>query len=195
MMSALRLFRTLHGWVGIIVVPWVIIYGLTGFYLNHERLLNSLLAADNVDQYWSENEPGRLPNEDAAREWVVQHFPALHVKAVRDEPYHGKSAFIFDAGRQSVIAPKNSSFYFVKDGYARRLYDASGGVVQTHRYWPAILKELHVRGWVKSPVGTMIADVFALVLVTFGVTGTFLWLGPRLLRARAKRNTPTRQKP
>ncbi len=192
MIFVLRLVRTLHGWMGVIVVPWVILYGLTGFYLNHERQVNSFFVKDTVDQHWSEDASGRLPTEEAARNWLVQQFPDLHVNEIRDETYHGKSAFVFDAGRQSVIAPKNSSSYFVKDRYVRRLFDASGAIVHTHRYWPSMLKELHVRGWLNSPVGTTVADVFALVLVTFGVTGAFLWFGPKLLRLKARRHLSMR---
>lgn len=193
MLSAMRLLRTLHGWMGIIVLPWVLIYGLSGFYLNHERQVNALFGADRVDEYWIENEPGRLPDEEGARQWFAQAFPGLHLEEVVDEPYHGKSAFVLDAGRISVVAPKNSGFYFVKDRYTRRLYDASGALVDMHRYWPTVVKDVHVNGWLRSPAGTLGADMFAGVLVAFGLTGSFLWLAPRILRMRARRHSALRQ--
>lgn len=193
MLSAMRLLRTLHGWMGIIVLPWVLIYGLSGFYLNHERQVNALFGADRVDEYWSEDEPGRLPDEEAAQLWFAQAFPGLHLKDVVDEPYHGKNAFTFDARPITVVAPKDSSFYFVKDRYARRLYSGSGTLVHSHRYWPTIVKELHVNGWLRSPAGTLGADIFAGVLITFGLTGSFLWLAPKLMRRRARRHSAIRQ--
>ncbi len=188
MLSAMRLLRTIHGWMGIIAIPWVLMYGLTGLYLNHEGQFNALLGDDPVDSYWSEDAPNRLPTEAVAREWLEERFPGMKVNEARDEPYHGKDAFIFEAGRTSVIAPKNSTYYFVKDAHARRLHDASGATIHTRRYWQNIFKELHVRGWVGSPFGTLIADTFGIILVSFGISGTFLWLVPRLLRMRARRS-------
>ena len=43
-MKHLRFF---HSWLGIIVLPWIIVIGATGFYLNHSRTILS----------WIENAP------------------------------------------------------------------------------------------------------------------------------------------
>ena len=49
----LRFCRTIHSWLGAIVMPWVLIIGATGLYLNHERFVLNLidspgLAADDL---------------------------------------------------------------------------------------------------------------------------------------------------
>ncbi|MBL9048118.1 MAG: hypothetical protein JNK34_12550, partial [Tabrizicola sp.] len=33
-----RLVRTLHSWLGLLILPWVILAGFTGLYMNHEDL-------------------------------------------------------------------------------------------------------------------------------------------------------------
>jgi hypothetical protein len=35
----LRICRTIHSWLGALVMPWVLIIGFTGFYLNHTQLV------------------------------------------------------------------------------------------------------------------------------------------------------------
>jgi hypothetical protein len=40
---ALRLLRTVHAWMGIFIFPWVIVIGATGFYLNHGKLILSVI--------------------------------------------------------------------------------------------------------------------------------------------------------
>ena len=35
--QVLRGLRTVHTWLGVLVVPWIIIIGATGFYLNHSK--------------------------------------------------------------------------------------------------------------------------------------------------------------
>ena len=186
-MIALRLLRTIHGWIGILVVPWVLLYGLTGFYLNHERDMAFLFGNDEVDTLWREDQPGRLGDEAAARAWFAQAFPDLPVEAVKDEDYHGKPAFQIATGTLLVIAPKNSSFFFDKTSHVRQLHDATGAVIDHHVYWPSILKELHTHGWLRSPLGTTLADLFSLFLIGFGLTGACLWTIPRFMRFRARR--------
>ena len=153
-MNALRFLRTIHGWIGVLVIPWVLLYGLTGFYLNHERDMAFLFGSDEVDMLWREDQPGRLSDEAAARAWFAQVFPDLPVEKVTDEDYHGKPAFQIATGSLLVIAPKNSSFYFDKTSHVRQLHDDTGAVINHHVYWPSILKELHTHGWLRSPLGT-----------------------------------------
>jgi hypothetical protein len=40
---ALRLLRTVHAWMGIFLFPWVIAIGATGFYLNHAKIILSVI--------------------------------------------------------------------------------------------------------------------------------------------------------
>ena len=40
---ALKTLRTLHSWLGVVVLPWVIIFGISGFYLNHPDAVRAVL--------------------------------------------------------------------------------------------------------------------------------------------------------
>jgi len=191
MVQLLRILRTIHGWVGVIVVPWVLIYGLTGFYLNHEGGFAFLLGG-NVDTLWTEDAPARLTSEDEARAWMAAAYPGLSVRKVVAELYHDRPAYTITTDGATIVAPKNSTSYFEKTRYQRMLHAADGRIVDTHIYWPQILKELHTHGWLRSPAGTTVADVFSLLLIGFGVTGACLWTIPRLMRMRARRATSRR---
>lgn len=39
----MRLLKTIHSWLGVIVLPWVLIIGFTGLFLNHQSLVMGLL--------------------------------------------------------------------------------------------------------------------------------------------------------
>ncbi|SDJ33857.1 hypothetical protein SAMN05421850_11425 [Lutimaribacter saemankumensis] len=43
MAATLKFLRTLHSWLGLIALPWVILFGFTGFYLNHGQAIRSVL--------------------------------------------------------------------------------------------------------------------------------------------------------
>ena len=51
----LKYVRLLHSWFGVIALPWVIFFGLTGFYLNHPDEVQSILPLqtyeDNADVF------------------------------------------------------------------------------------------------------------------------------------------------
>ncbi len=187
-MAFLRLLKTLHGWTGIVVVPWVLLYGLTGFYLNHERSLAFLFGIDAVDTLWKEDQPGHLATEAQALAWFAAAYPGMTARKVTDEAYHDKPAYQIATDGLLVIAPKNSSFYFDKSDHVRQLHDGAGRVIDRHLYWPSILKELHVHGWMRGGLGTTLADLFSLMLIGFGLTGACLWTMPRIMRRAVRRS-------
>mgnify|MGYP006204029133 CR=1 FL=1 len=44
----MRLLKTIHSWLGVIVLPWVLIIGLTGLFLNHEGLVMGVLLSGAI---------------------------------------------------------------------------------------------------------------------------------------------------
>ena len=62
----MRLLKTVHGWLGVFVLPWVIIIGLTGLYLNHERLVMGLLEGEGYDEAQFDAWPDPQPMTAAA---------------------------------------------------------------------------------------------------------------------------------
>ena len=59
--NKMRLLKTLHGWLGVFVLPWVLIIGLTGLYLNHESLVTGFLDGGSYDEaqfdVWPDPQP------------------------------------------------------------------------------------------------------------------------------------------
>ncbi len=72
---ALRMFRTIHAWLGIFIFPWVIIIGATGFYLNHPQTILAMLEgpeyAESRFDVWPVTEP-------VTREWTIDRASLVH---------------------------------------------------------------------------------------------------------------------
>jgi len=53
-MKLLFAIRKMHGWLGFIILPWIVAYGQTGFYLNHSRLVNGWFPTVSEEQRFTE---------------------------------------------------------------------------------------------------------------------------------------------
>ena len=80
----MRLLKTLHSWLGVIVLPWVLIIGLTGLYLNHERLVMGFLDRDGYDEDLFDTWPGAAPlGPDQARALAERLYPGQTLRLSR----------------------------------------------------------------------------------------------------------------
>ena len=184
----MRLLKTLHSWLGVIVLPWVLIVGLTGLYLNHERLVMGFLDRDGYDEDLFDAWPGAAPlGPDQARALAERLYPGQTLRLSGDTSYHGRTAAIFDLDGTQVIVALQTGHYWIKTDYRRRTYAPDGTVLETKTYWEGILKRLHVRGWLTSTFGTWLADITAAAMVVFGLTGIVLFLVPRVRRVHNRR--------
>ena len=57
--------------------------------------------------------------------------------------------------------------------------------------WSGLFKRLHVYGWVTKGFGTWLADIAAVSMVVFGISGLILFVNPRL---RKRKNRKVRLK-
>ncbi len=181
----LRLLRTVHSWLGIVIFPWIVAIGATGFYLNHERAILPLIAAADYDESRFERWPGAAPaGREAAVAVAAAVWPGETVSEVLERTYHGRPVFelVMPPGRVIVVKP--TGHYFVKTAYTRRTYAPDGTLLHRKVYWDTVLKRLHVRGWLGRGLGTWLADLTSLAMVLFGATGLVLFLTPRLGRMR-----------
>lgn len=184
----MRLLKTVHGWLGVIVLPWVILIGLTGLFLNHEWLVMGWLDSQGYDEAQFDAWPG-------AKALTVQEALALAeglnpgqaVTQDDDDTYHGREAAIFNAGDRQVIVALKTGHYWVKTDLSRVTHAPDGTVLETKTYWEGIFKRLHVRGWLTSTFGTWFADIAAAAMVVFGLTGIVLFLVPRVRRRKNRR--------
>lgn len=191
----MRLLKTVHGWLGVIVLPWVIIIGLTGLFLNHERLVMGWLESGGYDEAQFDAWPAARPVTVADAQALAQSLlPGENLVQSGDTRYHGREAAIFEASGTQVIVALQTGHYWVKTDLRRVTYAPDGTVLARKTYWEGIFKRLHVRGWLTSDFGTWAADITAAAMVVFGLTGIVLFLMPRLRRRQNRkrmRSQPT----
>ena len=184
-MSLERLLRTVHTWLGVLILPWVIMAGLTGLYMNHESLVLSIFPDGDVGA--SQFGPGgAAQTEDSARVLAEGLFGALGPARFKD--YEGRGVVAFkEAEGGSVMVDLATGHVWADDRYVVTLYAPTGEVLASDRRWGRTLLSLHRRGWVGTGLGTWLADITASALMVFGASGLFLFAAPRLRRWKNRR--------
>ena len=195
MLALSQNLRALHRWMGLILFPWVIIYGLTGLYMNHGDLILSLFPRDHIEQALVDDQPGLRGDAEQAKDWLHQQPFAPISKSLKDGVYYGHPAwFIALKDDSELVVFKNSAQYVVRAPYRRTLYAGDGSLLDSKFYWGRILSEFHKRGLVASPFGSFLADAFSIILISFGVSGLAVWGLPKLnrvlVRSRSGRAAP-----
>lgn len=184
----MRLLKTVHGWLGVIVLPWVIIIGFTGLFLNHESFVLGMLEGKGYDEAQFDAWPGAGPvTVDEARALAEGLLPGARFTLDPDKAYHGREAAIFDTVGTQVIVALKTGHYWVKTDFQRETHAPDGTLLEAKTYWGAIFKRLHVRGWLTGTFGTWAADITASAMVVFGLSGIVLFLIPRLRRRQNRR--------
>lgn len=177
----LTTIRTIHGWLGILVVPWVLIMGATGFYMNHTRMVLSVVQqAEFAESSFNELQPPAPITKDTARLLAQSHWPDQPILSVVKKKYHGWPSYFVKKTGELFILSIPTGHYYLKTRYSRRTYMPNGTLVHSKTYWGRVFKDLHATGWLGGFVGTLIADFVSIALVLFGVTGSVLWLTPRV---------------
>lgn len=185
--SFIRLLKSLHGWLGFFVLPWIIVIGLTGIYLNHSKLILGYLPAGNYNEAKFDDWPKTNLDEAAAKSIAVAVFPGDTLKKDKSTSYHGRDTVRFDGTDGQVIIALETGHYWVKTRYVRRTFDPDGRQLDTKLYWGSLFKRLHRTGWFDNTLGTWLADITAGAMVIFGLSGIILFLTPRLRRRKNRR--------
>lgn len=181
----MRLLKSVHGWLGVLVLPWVIIIGLTGLFLNHQGLVMGWLEGDGYDESQFDLWPGaRAVTPAEARALAERQLPGRVLTPGDATAYHGRPAAIFEADGTQVIVALTTGHYWIKTDLRRVTYAPDGTVLEAKTYWEGIFKRLHERGWLSRSLGTWLADITAAAMVVFGLSGIVLFLMPRLRRRR-----------
>lgn len=187
MAQVLKVFRTIHSYLGIIALPWVILFGISGLYLNHPNLITNILPAsaysDTSEQFESLETP--LTSEQAA-DIARLYFQNSPMKSIREIEYHGFNSIEFQRESGTIIVSKETGHYYVKNNFQNVLHSADGVVVDRKIYWNYFLGVFHRTGWFGWSIGTILADITAFALIIFGISGMTIWYIPRHRRFKRK---------
>ncbi|MDA1098864.1 MAG: PepSY domain-containing protein [Proteobacteria bacterium] len=181
--SFLRILRTVHGWLGIIVLPWALSMGLTGLYMNHSGFVLSFFPQDEFSESrLDELKPPAPITRENARSLAKSIWPRQPVQKLWQEDYHGRPSFFAETSKGWVILSIPTGHHYVKTPYTRRTFTPKEGLVHSKIYWGNIFEDLHETGWLGGGLGTWLADLFCIALVLFGVSGSMMWSIPRIGR-------------
>ena len=179
--SFLNFLRIVHGWLGVIVVPWVLVMGLTGLYMNHPGFILSIFQPDEVSEARLETlRPPAAITRDSAEKLAQSIWPGQPIRKIWQEQYHRRPSFIVQTGRGRLILSIPTGHHYIKTRYFRRTYVPGEGLVPSKLYWGSVFSDLHETGWLGGRFGTWLADLFCLALLLFGVTGLLMWSIPRI---------------
>ena len=191
-MSFERWLKSIHGWLGFVVMPWVIVIGFTGFYLNHAQWVTGLLNGPVYDETQFDAWPDPAPLDQKQALVLAQSvWPGANFRLSSTTIYHSRPVWYFKANGDHVVVSRATGHYWVKTANHRLTYDPTGRLLHSKRYWGSLFKNLHVNGWIDSTLGSWLADLTAGAMVLFGLSGIILFLNPRL---RRRRNRQARQR-
>ena len=187
-MILMQWLRSIHGWLGLFVMPWIVLIGFTGFYLNHPQPILAVFERAEIDDGAFPSAPaGTAVDEAYALKVAESLLPGEALGAASREPYHGRPALFIRAAGHEIIVQIASGYYFDKTEYGRAAYDRDGNRIHSKIYWGRVLKEFHVRGWLGGGLRTYLADTTSLAMIVFGLSGIYLFLWPRWRKLRMRR--------
>ncbi|MCB1337920.1 MAG: PepSY domain-containing protein [Maritimibacter sp.] len=186
--SVERVLKTVHGWLGIFVLPFLVAIGLTGLALNHWGLVDAMLSPPDYDEArfdaWPDPVAQGLPDALALARTL---WPDAAMTDAKPTTYHDRDAWELSGGGHDLIVDAATGHYWVKTRLRRETYAPDGTLLHSRFYWGTLFKTIHERGWVDARFGTWLADITAGAMVLFGVSGLYLFLAPRLRRRRNRK--------
>jgi hypothetical protein len=182
-----RFLKTLHGWLGVLILPWIVMAGLTGFYENHgglvmQRLPYASFPSEAVNRLLAEV-PMHPVDAAGAGALAARLLPnaTLSPAQVFDRP--GYEAKTPDAVLRIDAA---TGAYALQGDFVTSFHRFDGIRVATLINWGKLMVRLHRAGWLNDQLGTWPADLTALALMLFGMSGLYLFFAPRLRRLRIR---------
>lgn len=187
-MSAERFLKMLHGWLGILILPWIVIAGLTGLYMNHAQLVLSLLPVMGTDAEVLDRLPGGIAQtEESAWSIALAAVPGVGLELDDDDSFRDRTVYTFDGEGADVRVDRATGYHWIEGRYLTDLRAPDGTRIDREIRWSRVLSSLHERGWVGSALGSWLADITAAALALFGLSGMYLFTAPRLRRIKNRR--------
>lgn len=184
----LHLCRTFHGWLGVFIMPWVVVIGATGFYLNHAKVLRPLILQPHFSEAGFERlQPPAPITRDTARRLGERLWRDHPIRRITRKMYHGRRSYFIRKAPGNIILSISTGHYYLRTRYTRRTFSPQGQLLHTKWDWARAFKDLHRSGWMGGGLGTWLADIVAIAMMLFGITGVLMWSVPKLRRVREKR--------
>jgi len=184
--KVLKFFRVSHGWLGLIVFPWILIIGLTGLYLNHSKLVLGWIGSSSYDESQFAEWPEQGLSQADALIVAQSVWASEPVNSVEADRYHGFDSFVFKKDSGRIIVTRDTGHYYVKTNITRRTFAPDGTQLHKKIYWSSVFKWLHVRGWLNNSLGSWLADITAGAMVIFALSGLYLFFAPRAKKISRK---------
>lgn len=188
-MSIERFLRQVHSWLGALILPWVVIAGLTGIFMNHRSMVLDLLPKGGMDLTVLDSAP--LITQDAAVRVLAQHWGKMDLSNPGKTQVHGRPVYQFEAAdetaEETAQVDLQTGYYWIKTRFQDRFFDPQGRRIGRMVHWSKLLLKLHQNGWAGRSLGSWPADICAGALVVFGCSGIYLFIAPRLRRAKNRR--------
>ena len=185
MAMVLKYVRTMHSYFGLIALPWVIFFGVTGFYLNHPNIVLSLLPRSeyNETELRAKLLDTQLTPQQAA-DIARKYWPDSTMKSVQRLTYHEFNSIKFEREAGSIIVALDTGHYYTKTAIKRVTYSPEGQILNRKVYWKNLFGTFHRTGWVGWGLGTALADITSIALIIFGFSGLILWYLPKHKRIK-----------
>jgi hypothetical protein len=181
----LRICRTMHSWLGALVMPWVLIIGATGFYLNHSQSVLELLGQTELSQSDFNNLTELPITEEIASQIAETVWPDQPLLGTNLANYRGRQSFGFKKASGYIFVPASrSGLYFVETTLSRQTYALDGRLLHSQYNLKRVFKSLHEKGWVGDGLGTWLADIVAVAMIFFSLTGITMWSVPKVRKLR-----------
>lgn len=188
-MSFERIVKSVHSWLGVMILPWVVAAGFTGLYMNHGDLVLRLFPASahyDTALFGASPLAHSVDGAEAAR-IAALIAPGVALEPAGEDGFRDRLVFAFDAGSHDVYVDADTGFGWTDSRYVTRTYAPDGTWLHTRIRWGRVLSSIHERGWVGTGLGTWLADIAAGALVVFGLSGLVLFVAPRVRRAKNRR--------
>lgn len=187
--STERFLRSLHSWMGALILPWIVLAGFTGLYLNHRDVVKSVLPmrAEVSGAQFAADPEAHPVDRAAARRRAEAIVPDGPWRRAGSKRYKGRSVYRFGTEAGTVIVDRQTGGAWLRDRYMITAYAPDGERMARTLRWGRILRSIHERGFVGTALGRWLADITAGALVIFGLSGLVLFASPRFRRRRNRR--------
>ena len=178
MKSTNLILRRTHLYLGMLLIPWLLVFGLSTLIFNHPDTFKPLRPADpQFVPLWEKDYTLSEPLRDGNLRDVAQSILDAHaLRGAFGVEQKGRKLNIFV---QNFMAPKRLTFDL--DQHKLRAEEKKFA-------WVEVLQRLHFRAGYNGTgpwanVWPLIVDVFCLSMLMWILTGLYLWWKIRVSRA------------